>query len=184
MTKKPSKRWWVWGMTCPNALWYGIAPNRSANAAYEFIGDFEGTIVCDAYKAYETLASSNTGLRLGLCWAHARRKFVEALPHYPRCKQAIDLIGKLFAIDRNTKDPALLDGDQKLLAIEARQRARTDAAPPILDELQTWALEQRGLPKSGLRKAIDYMLRRGRKLSASLVHIAFAGERSGRASCC
>jgi len=89
---------------------------------------------------------------------NARRKFVEAEQHYPQCAEAIDLIGELFAIDRETADPTLLDGDAKLLAINARQSARSDRAPPILEKLREWCLKQRGLPKSGLRKAIDYTL--------------------------
>jgi transposase len=158
MTKKPSKRWWVWAMTCPDAVWYGLSPSRSAKAASEFIGEFEGTIVCDAYAAYATLAKQNPSLRLALCWAHSRRKFVEAEQHYPQCAEAIELINELFAIDRDTHDPTLLAGDAKSEALEARRLARAERAPPILDKLREWALLQRGLPKSGLRKAIDYML--------------------------
>jgi transposase len=35
---------------------------------------------------------------------------------------------------------------------------RSERAPPILDALREWALAQRALPRSSLRKAIDYML--------------------------
>lgn len=162
LDKKPNKRWWVWSLTIPNAIWYGIAPSRSANTASELIGDFEGTLVCDAYKAYETVAKKNGNITLALCWSHARRKLVEAEPHYPQCAEAIDLIAGLFAIDRENRDPTLLDGDEKLEATRARQNARQNArserAPPILQKLREWCLNQRGLPKSGLRKAIDYTL--------------------------
>ena len=68
------------------------------------------------------------------------------------------MIGQLFAIDRDTDDPTLLEGDAKLAAIDARHTARSERAPPILDKLRRWSFEQRGLPKSGLRKAIDYTL--------------------------
>jgi len=168
MTKKPNTKWWVWAMCCPNAVYYGFGPSRSVNAAAQFIGDFKGTVVCDGYKAYETLASRSSELRLALCWAHARRKFVEAEPNYPVCTEAIELIGDLFAIDRDTQNPALLSGDAKLAAAETRQKARADRAPPILEALKDWALTQRGLPKSGLRKAIDYMLKRWQPLQTFL----------------
>ena len=69
------------------------------------------------------------------------------------------MIGELFAIDRDTADPSELEGDAKLQAAEARLAARQERAPPILEKLRAWALEQRGLPKSGRRKAIDYVLR-------------------------
>ena len=102
-------------MTVPNAIWYGIAPSRSAKTAMEFVDGFEGILVCDAYIAYETLAkASDKKIVLALCWSHARRKFVDAEPHYPQCAEAVDLIGTLFAIDRDTDDPNLMAGDAKL----------------------------------------------------------------------
>ena len=142
----------------PNAAWYGIEPSRSAATAREFRGDFEGKMLCDAYTVYGTITRQCEGITLALCWAHARRKFIEAEPHYPQCAEAIDLIGERFAIDRETEDPDQLEGDTKLEAMEVRLAARSERAPPILDMLRAWCLEQRGLPKSGLRKVIDYTL--------------------------
>lgn len=154
-----SKKWWAWSMTSPGAVWHGIAPSRSADAARSYLGGFDGTLMVDGYRAYDTLAKENDALVLAHCWAHARRKFVEAEPNYPQCTEALTLISELFVIDRDTANPGELEGDAKLQAAEARLTARQDRAPPILAKLRAWALEQRGLPKSGLRKAIDYMLR-------------------------
>jgi len=64
----------------------------------------------------------------------------------------LTLISELFAIDRDTANPGELEGDAKLQAADARLTARKERAPPILAKLRAWALEQRGLPKSGLRK--------------------------------
>ena len=153
------KKWWAWSMTAPGAVWHGIAPSRSADAARTYLGEFAGTLMVDGYRAYDTLAKENEALLLAHCWAHARRKFVEAEPNYAQCTEALTLIGELFAIDRETEDPGGLEGDAKLQAAEARLKARKERAPPILAKLRAWALEQRGLPKSGLRKAIDYMLK-------------------------
>jgi transposase len=83
MDRKPSKRWWVWAMTCPDAVWYGISPSRSAAAAKEFVGDYEGTIICDAYRAYETLAKQSAALNLALCWSHYLKQ-----PIIPRSRSA------------------------------------------------------------------------------------------------
>lgn len=158
MDRKASKRWWIWAMQSQDAVFFKAAPSRSAETALEVLGDFDGTAVCDAYKAYETAAKKRGLIKLALCWAHVRRKFVEAEPNYPACARALDLIGALFAIDSESDDPTLLSGDAKALAAEVRLRLRTERAPPILEQLRQWALEQRGLPKSSLRKAIDYML--------------------------
>jgi transposase len=168
LSKSSNKRWWVWALSSENAVCYDIAPSRSAKTAKEIIGDFEGTIVCDGYKAYETLAKTSDKIRLALCWAHARRKFVEAEPNYPQCEKAIELIGELFAIDRDSQSPANLEGDLRTETAELRQRLRSERAPPILEALREWALAQRGLPKSGLRKAIDYLLGHWKGLTAFL----------------
>ena len=158
MDRKAAKRWWVWAMQSQDAVYFRTAPSRSADTAAELVGNFEGVILSDGYKAYETLAKRRPDMRLALCWAHVRRKFVEAEPNYPACREALELLGQLFQLDRETEDPTLLEGEAKLEAERARLALRTERAPPILDELREWAVKQRGLPKSTLRKAIDYML--------------------------
>ncbi len=168
MDSKGSKRWWVWSLTTHDAVWHGIRPSRSAAAAREFLGDFEGTVLADGYKAYDTLAAENDAMKLAHCWAHARRKFVEAEPNYPQCSEALDLIGKLFTLDRGLQSPAQLDGDARRAAEIRRLELRNRDGRPILDALRAWALAQQGLPKSGLRKAIDYMLRYWQGLTAFL----------------
>jgi transposase len=160
MQKKATKKWWAWALTAHDACWFGIAPSRSAKTAAKFVGDFEGIVVCDGYRAYETLAGANSGVQLANCWSHVRRKFIEAEAHYPQCREALELIDELFRLERHTLDPAVLSGDFKLDMVEQKRKLREEAARPILDKLREWALEQRGLPKSLLRKAIDYMLGR------------------------
>jgi transposase len=61
-----------------------------------------------------------------------------------------------------------LAGDAKLAACAARMQARQERAPRILAELRGWAKKQRGLPKSSLRIAIDYMLNRWDSLGVFL----------------
>ena len=46
------------------------------------------------------------GVTIVLCWSHGRRTYVEALNAYPECQQALDLIGKLFEIERNLQTGA------------------------------------------------------------------------------
>ena len=98
-------------------------------------------------------------MKLAHCWAHVRRKFVEAEPNYPEaCGQALKMIGKLFAIEAELPEPDGLEGDEKIAALELRAHRRKHESRPLTDALKEWAVHQRGLPKSGLRKAIDYML--------------------------
>ena len=166
MGGRSTKRWWAWGLTTHDACWYKLSPSRSAVTAGEVLRGFEGTVMCDGYKAYETVENAVPGIRLAHCWAHARRKFVEAEPNYPKaCGEALEMIGELFAIERTLADPAPLEGDEKEAAIAKRLATRRRESRPLLDKLKKWALEQRGLPKSGLRKATDYMLKYWRGLT-------------------
>ena len=153
-----SKRWWAWSLTVPGAVWHGIAPSRSAATARGFIGDFEGTLMVDGYKAYETLAADHGRIRLAHCWAHVRRKYFEAERNYPQCGEALDLLGELFALDHETEDPSLLEGERRAHAERARLETRNARGRPLLEKLRAWAAVQRGLPKSSLRESVEYML--------------------------
>lgn len=168
MKKKSTKRWWAWALSTHDACWFGIEPSRSAKAAHKFIGAYEGIIVCDAYSAYKTLARGSPALCIANCWAHVRRKFIDAERYYPQCSEALTLIDQLFALEQHTLDPAQLQGDFKLEMAEVTRALRAEAARPVLDALRVWALEQRGLPKSLLRKAVDYMLRHWKELTRFL----------------
>lgn len=183
MAGEGSKRWWAWTLTVPDAVWHGIAPSRSAATARQFIGDFEGTLLVDGYKAYETLAAERSGLRLANCWAHVRRKYFDAERNYPTCGEALDLIGELFAIDHDSEDPSLLDGDRRIAAEQERLVLRNARARPVLEKLRAWALAQRGLPKSGLREATDYMLKYWNGLTVFLEdpYVPLDNNRSERA---
>lgn len=151
MGTNSSKRWWVWALTTHDACWYQIAPSRSAQIAQEVLAGYEGTVLCDGYKAYETVEKEAPNVRLAHCWAHARRHFVEAEPNYPEaCGEALRMIGELFEIERRFDDPNALEGDAKQDAIRKRAAARDKESRPIIDKLRAWALEQHGLPKSPL----------------------------------
>lgn len=160
MNEDSSKRWWAWGIATHDAVWYGIDPSRSAAAAKTMLGDYDGIVMCDGYAAYDTIAAGNKAIRLVHCWAHARRKFIEAEQAYPvQAKVALDMIGELFAVERELVDPEPLDGDEKQRAIDARLAIRAMRSRPILARLRNWGLGQLAIPRSSIRKAIEYMLR-------------------------
>lgn len=161
--RKGSKKHWAWTLTVPNAVWYKISPSRGAQVAIDALAGFEGTLVVDGYKPYDTMrkaaAVSGRKIRLAHCWAHVRRKLFEAEPNYPTCKDALELIQQLFFIERDIPDPARLEGDARRQAELCRLEVRDREARPLLEKLKAWALNQMGLPKSQLRKAVEYMLR-------------------------
>lgn len=141
-----NKRWQTWAITAPNAVSYRILDSRSAVAAGEVLGDFAGTILCDGYSGYEALRKRGGRFQLAHCWAHVRRKFVEAEEIAPEpCKQVLDLIGELYALERECSTD------------EERARVRSDQSRQLVKRIHAWALEQRALPQSPLGKAIHYM---------------------------
>jgi transposase len=87
---------------------------------------------------------------LAHCWAHVRRKFVDAEDNFPEaCKEALDQIRELYRIEREA------GGEIAKLAT-----LRHDRSKPIVDAIFNWAvaLKPRTLPESGLGKALSYML--------------------------
>ena len=99
--KTGSKQCHDWCVCCKDGVYHEIYPSRSAKAAGEMLAGYTGTVMTDGYSAYKTLAKAMWGLKLVHCWAHARRKFVEAEPFYPQeCEEILDRIGKLYEVER------------------------------------------------------------------------------------
>ena len=48
----------------------------------------------DGYGAYEALAKKSGAFAVAYCWAHVRRKFVEAEPFFAEAKTAVDVGGE------------------------------------------------------------------------------------------
>jgi transposase len=143
-----SKKWQAWAVVAPDAVSYRILDSRSTAAAAEVLGEFAGTIICDGYSAYESLRKQHGRFRIAHCWAHVRRKFVEVEEQHPEsCAPVLDMIGKLYEVERTTKDGSPDD----------RLRVRREAAAPLVKEIHRWALSTPALPQSGLGKAISYM---------------------------
>ena len=75
--------------------------SRAEKAASKLLSGFEGVAVTDGYAAYQALAKNSPNLKLAHCWAHVRRKFLEAGDFdQKRSEQAVKLINKLFKIER------------------------------------------------------------------------------------
>jgi transposase len=129
---------------------YDYQPGRKGEYPQTYLAGFEGYLQCDGYQAYNAVK----GATLACCWAHARRKFDEALKAQPeksgKAKQGLAYIQKLYAIERKAKQRTP----------EERQVLRQQQAQPILDKLKQWLelSQTQMLPKSYLGKAIRYTL--------------------------
>jgi transposase len=157
-----SKRWWAWSVCRDDAIVHHILDNRSKEAAKEVLAGYQGVVMADGYGAYQALAGngSQPGFRLVHCWAHVRRKFVEAEPHHATaCAEILDLIGKLYEIDGKCPDiPAHGSLVERAEALAVRARLRNESSRPIVKSIYDWAIGQRTLPQGSLGGAIRYML--------------------------
>ena len=131
---------------------FDYCPSRAGKHAAAFLEDWKGALMVDDYAGYKALFAS--GITELACWAHARRKFfdVHKASASPLAKEALERIGALYAIEAKLAD---------LDAAECGRRRR-EHARPLLDDLKRWLddLQPKVMGNSGLRKAIDYTLRR------------------------
>ncbi|MEI8402572.1 MAG: IS66 family transposase [Alcaligenaceae bacterium] len=128
-------------------------PSRSAEVPVRLLPGYRGYLMADGYKGYNKLAKTD-GIERLACWAHARRRFVEASRVQPKGKrglanEAIGLIGVLYGIERDCEDATN----------EERFLARQERSVPALAAIYAWM--QRTLPqvtpKSALGTALSYM---------------------------
>ena len=64
---------------------YEYSPNRKPKNAEVFLEGFQGWLHSDGYPGYHSLPEQ---IRVVGCWAHARRKFDEAVSSLPKQEQA------------------------------------------------------------------------------------------------
>ena len=111
-------------------------PSRGQAVAKQLLAGYQGVVQVDGFEAYETVASQHTDIILVGCWAHARRKFDEALKAqgkkaYAKAGKAMmgmNYIRKLYRIEKALKDHPP----------EQRHRAREQQARPIVQQLRDW----------------------------------------------
>lgn len=147
---------WVYNDPGGNVLfeWH---QGRGADCLKGMLDEFSGVVQCDGYPAYPSYAAGRKDLSLAGCWAHARRKFFEALEESPvQARWVLHQIGLLYRIEANLR-PA---GPQ------LRQALRSAQSAPILARLEKafQRLKPRHLPKSRMGKAIQYALGQWKQL--------------------
>ena len=130
--------------------------SRSGSFADTLLKGYRGFLQTDGYAGYDHLDGRDGIVHVG-CFAHIRRKFVEAWEtagKTGRAKEAIDTIAKLYAVESTLRE-RLNAG--KLAAAEF-VGTREYRALPIIAEFRSW-LDARLLdtaPQSALGKAASY----------------------------
>jgi len=126
--------------------------SRAGKHAAAFLGEWKGALMVDDYGGYKALF--DTGITELACWAHARRMFFDAhaASSHPLAQDALHRIAELYAIDAKLRD----------LDDETRGTERQRYIGPWLATFKAWldAHQAATLGNGGVRKAIDYALRR------------------------
>ena len=131
--------------------------SRGRDGPVRFLKDYNQVLLADAYGGYNGVVVSNQMTRAG-CWAHARRKFVDAEKVAPEmAREAVEWIGRLYAVEKQAKD----------VSVAERLQLRQLQSLPILVQMRsrflTW--KEQLLPKHPMAEAVNYTLGQWQELN-------------------
>ena len=143
--------------------------SRGDEAAARLLAGASGYLQTDGWASYDRVAKQKELTHCG-CFAHARRRFFEAIKALPKAEQksstaaheGVRRIDVLYAIEREAK--TMNDAERTAL--------REHKAVPHLAALHQWAsvLAQETLPSAKLGDALDYLLKQWPKLIRYVEH--------------
>jgi len=139
---------------------FDYTPDRKRAGPINFLKGFQGYLQADAYPGYDVLYRDHGITEVG-CWAHARRRFVDAkTTDLPKAAVALSLIGQLYEVERSAQG----------LPPEDVLRMRQERSKSIMASLRAWLEQCEGsvLPRSPLGEAIRYTLNQWEALNRYL----------------
>ncbi|WPE25195.1 IS66 family transposase ISPsy5 [Pseudomonas hunanensis] len=155
---------WMWvqtgGPPGKPVILFDYSTSRAQEVPSRLLESYCGYLMTDDYAGYNAVAVQPGIERMG-CWAHARRKFVEAQKVQPKGKTgradiALNLINKLYGIERDLKDAS----------DEQRHQGRQQDSLPILAQLHGWLekTQPQVTAQNALGKAVGYLASNWNKL--------------------
>ena len=131
--------------------------NRGRDGPKYFLQDYNQVLLADAYGGYNGVVAGNGIVRAG-CWAHLRRKIIEAEKTAPEiARHAIEMVRALYAVE---KQAATLPAAKKL---EARQAQSVPVLVDLREKLLAW--KEQLIPRHPMAEAIGYALSQWRELN-------------------
>jgi hypothetical protein len=129
---------------------YDFTTSHSRDGPARFLQSYSGYLHADAYTGYDAIfLGPGSSIIEVACWAHARRRFFDAVKSYPReAHQVLEWIRQLYDIEDQAHD----------WSVDARHELRASKANLVLDKIEAYlaGLAPRALPKSSLAKAVTY----------------------------
>lgn len=145
--------WQMWCFTAPGFVYHRICDDKSSATFKDLVGDYAGTIVCDAAATHIAGARGEERLKLAGCWAHVYRRFEEAGDDFPAAMIVRGWIQDIYGIDK------------RATSTEERAALRATESAAVLDKMRTWMHEQRVLATTSLGSAIRYTLKNWDRLT-------------------
>ena len=151
--KKPQTKSYMWLYRTGNdgldpIVLYDYRRSRGGYNADEYLKGFRGYLHSDGFSGYNVLKDVT---RCG-CWAHVRRKFIEACPKMKAdgtppsvAETGLAFINKLFNTERDLKE----------LPSEERYTRRLEQEKPVLEAFWSW-LDKQNASTRNLREALQY----------------------------
>jgi transposase len=135
-------------------LLFDYDPARSQGVPLRLLEGFAGTLQTDGYDGYNAVVQTGQLTHAG-CFAHARRKFTEAIKAqgkhktHGKAQHGLALIQKLYKIEKSVRGATAGE----------RFAQRQQQATPVLNTLHTWLITSlpQVPPKSALGKALHYL---------------------------
>ncbi|MBF0181975.1 MAG: IS66 family transposase [Magnetococcales bacterium] len=156
--KKATSKSYMWvrlgGSSATPIVLFDYDASRGGEVPRTLLLDYQGWLQTDGYDGYLAIGAQ-PGVEHLACWAHVRRKFVEAVTFAgkggknTKAQQGVDKIAKLYAIEKRIR------GQTPQQRFEVRQQE----VPPIFEEIREWMddLSPMVLPSSLTGKALAYM---------------------------
>ena len=144
--------WCVRSVEGKLVVFYYDMGSRSHETARKLLRGYRGTIQTDGYGAYDQFESEPHIQVIG-CWAHARRKWSDALDEDKRtASEALAYINKLYHVENEAKE-AGISGD-------ALKEKRQKESYPVILQFEKWMYETvtKTSRNSRIGKAISYTL--------------------------
>lgn len=146
---------------------YDYQRTRKSEHPREFLKDFNGVCVTDGYQVYHTIEGEREELTIAGCWAHARRRYDEALKALPKSEQKLSLayiaLSQIQAIYHE-------EGQLQDLSPAKRRKARRETIKPLVEAYFAWVKKNidRVLPKSKTHNGMTYSLNQEKYLKRFL----------------
>ena len=149
---------WVYSDPLTGSTLFKYEKGRGAEFPEEILKNFHGYLQTDGYAGYLQLGKSKQVVHVA-CWAHARRKFEEALKTDKQTADvAMVLIQELYNVERQAREEQLSPNQRKELKLEK--------SLPVYNLLGKFIASNlpKALPKSAIGKALQYSFDRWAEL--------------------